>query len=423
MIYAALFFKKARGWLFVALVFSTILGDLANINFLSMETYRGPDRGFEVNLSDLIALSLVIFLILRFPGKLNWLPFNSFWMFLFLMLAIVSTLAAPIKILAAFTLFKLIKVYLIFWCIVNTLRTSVNLKYIRYAMVCIGVLITIIALKQKYVDGLYRIYGPFDHSNTIPLYLNLIMPVLLAWGLADKHLKKWQAVLSIGSALGMVFTVVATSSRAGQALAAGGLLGTLVMANFRAKSVRVAAISVILLLAIAAGGIKAADTIIYRMKHAPKSSEEARDEFNIAARKMARDNPFGVGLNNFSHVLTVTPAYNEHIQVMKNEEQAGVAHHIYLLTAAEMGYPGLAVFVIIITRFALLALRGFWRSRSLEGLLLFGFFLGFCALHVSGFFEWALRITPVTYNFAIVSGISVALFETAQKKKALKLVY
>jgi O-antigen ligase len=144
----------------------------------------------------------------------------------------------------------------------------------------------------------------------------------------------------------------------------------------------------------------------------------ARDEFNIAADKMAHDNIFGVGLNNFSHVLTITPKYNEHIEVMKNEEQAGVAHHIYLLTAAEMGYAGLLVFLVIIARFVFIAFRFFRSSKSIEGSLAFGIGLGFCALHASGFLEWALRITPVTYMFTIICGVlvSIAKYETILEK-------
>jgi hypothetical protein len=418
MAYVAYISPKIRGLLLTALLFSTALGDLANINFISMENYRGPDRGFEVNLTDLFTLSLIAVILVGYPSKVRWFPYNSMWMFAFFVIACISATVAPLKLLAAFTLFKLVKAYILYWCIVNTFRTGVSLKYFWLSLVSIGAFITVIAIKQKYVDGIYRIPGPFDHSNTIPLYINMLMPILLIWGLADKAMKKWEVNASILLALGMVFAVVATSSRAGQAFAGISLLTTLAVANYRAKSLRVSAISVLLLMLIFIGSIKAADTIIHRVKSAPISSEMARDEFNIAADKMAHDNIFGVGLNNFSHVLTITPKYNEHIEVMKNEEQAGVAHHIYLLTAAEMGYAGLLVFLVIIARFVFIAFRFFRSSKSIEGSLAFGIGLGFCALHASGFLEWALRITPVTYMFTIICGVlvSIAKYETILEK-------
>ena len=51
----ALLSSSSRVWkgrLLALLIFSVALGDVSNINFLSMETYRGPERGFEVSLTD-----------------------------------------------------------------------------------------------------------------------------------------------------------------------------------------------------------------------------------------------------------------------------------------------------------------------------------------------------------------------------------
>jgi hypothetical protein len=123
---------------------------------------------------------------------------------------------------------------------------------------------------------------------------------------------------------------------------------------------------------------------------------------------MLRDHPFGVGLNNFSYVLTSHTEYREHFEAMKNEEQAGVCHHIYWLTAAETGYLGLALYLAVIARFAWSALRGARRNQSIRGTLLFGVFLGFGALQASGFYEWAFRLTPVMQLFAIQAAIAVA---------------
>ena len=164
-----------------------------------------------------------------------------------------------------------------------------------------------------------------------------------------------------------------------------------------------------MLLALLIGGFKAANSFLERIKNAPESSEAARVEFNIAAAKMAKDRWLGVGLNNFSRVLTDTPEYREHFSVMANETQAGVAHHIYWLTAAEIGFSGLAIFLILIGRLALIAAWHGLRSGSFEGNLLIGLFFGFMALHLSGFLEWAMRITPVTYLFYINCGICVGL--------------
>jgi hypothetical protein len=73
-----------------------------------------------------------------------------------------------------------------------------------------------------------------------------------------------------------------------------------------------------------------------------------------------------------------------------------------------MGRIGLAAYLVIIFRFMWMALLGALRGRSVENALLFGLFLGAAALHLVGLKEWALRITPPTYMFAITSGLITA---------------
>ena len=406
----------ARGILLAGLIFSTAFGDFANINFMSMETYRGPDRGFEVTLTDLIAGALIIAMLIQYPKRLTWFPYNSGWMLGFFGLACVSTLMAPQKILSAFTLFKFVRIYGVYWCTVNCLRTRIAPQYIWWGLLAIGSFTTLLAMKQMYVDGIHRIPGPFDHSNTLPLYLNLMMPLLLMWGLCARHFKPASVIASVLTALGMTCSVVLTYSRAGMLLAGAGLLGTLTVAALRARSIRVTATLFIVFVAMLVVGIKVADNVIHRFLNAPKSSSEARAEFNQAAAMMVRDHKLGVGINNFSYVLTHTPKYRAHIKVMRYEKQAGVVHHIYWLTAAETGYLGLAVFVIMIARFAWRAGWYGWHSRSLQGILLVALFLGFCTLHASGFLEWAARISPVTYLFAITAGISVGFADIIESQ-------
>lgn len=417
-----------RSWLLSALVFSTAAGDLSNIFFISMENYRGPDRGFEFTLSDLICWGLVLALVTqsfhharlgRYDSiwfKIKWLPFGSFWMFAFFFASCLSTVDAPNALFASFTLFKLIKIYLLYWCIVNCVRITECQRPLFYGFVAIGFFIAAIAFYQKYGHGIYRVSGPFDHSNTIPPYLNQIIPLVLIWTSCYRNLNRFDVLLGVVSSLGMVFSVVATFSRAGVALMGLSLLSVLIFVLWRDRTPRAYAISALLSLTITAGALKATDSFLDRIQNAPKASEDARDEFNRAAEMMLRDHFWGIGLNNFSYVLTHNEKYNAHMYVLANEETAGVCHHIYLLTAAETGYPGLILFLIIISIFVL---RSGWytlRYNTVEGNLLFGIVAGFCSLHVSGFLEWALRITPVFYLFIIQCGLSTAYIESLRER-------
>jgi len=416
--------KRFRPWLLSLLYFTPVIGEMININYYSMETYRGPDRGFEVNLTDLIVWGVTIGLLLKSRKKLTWLPFNSIPLFLFFLACVSSTLVAPLKIVSLFTLWKFAKLYLVYWCLYNLLSPKMGLTFnqVAYGMIGIGYVMLYFALKQKYLEGYYRIHGPFDHSNTIPIFLFQMIPVLMLWVITDRRVPRWQAALGLPAAFGATFAIVATQSRAGAVLIGCSLVAVLGIANVRNFSKRSAVVSLLFGLIAVAGVAKAADTFIDRFQNAPKASEEARDEFNYAAKLMMADRPFtGVGLNNFSRVLTDETKYNSHIVVMANEEQAGVAHHIYLLTGAEMGYTGLFLYLLCMGRFWILALYHGLRQRSVESIYLLGYFVGFGCFHVVGFLEWAFRISPVTYFVAVNSAVIAALAQRVKEGRATQL--
>lgn len=399
---------RARGVLLSVVIATTALGDAANINFASLEVYRGPDRGFEVGLTDMAAWSLAVGLALRFPGRVAWLPYGSLWLAGFFALA-AATAAIGSGLLGAFALFKLARVYAVFWCVANALRAGVSLRWVWRGYLVIAAVITALALWQKYLWGLIRIHGPFDHSNTIPSYLILVIPVVLIWSLCDRGLKASGAVAGLVAVLGMVFANVATLSRAGIALSACAVLAAMAVALVRAPSWRVSAMAVATGLVLLAASLKAADTVVARFYGAPDASAMAREEFNHAAARIAADHPAGIGLNNFAQFLTRHPQYRAHFVAMRYEEQSGVVHNIYLLTAAEMGYAGLALLLVILGRFAWLALRHGLRSHSLEGVLLLGAAIGLGGLYCVSLLEWTLRISPVSYQFAITAGLCVGL--------------
>ena len=400
--------ERKRGLLLGALAASAVLGDAAGINFFSTELYRGPDRGFEVTLTDLLVLALALAVGLKSAKRLRWIPTNTFPMALLFACGVASMFGASSPLLSAFTLFKGLRLYLLYWTVYNAVATGVDMAWIRRGLVAAGLWMTLFAVKQKYIEGLYRIHGTFDHSNGVPLYADLAIPLLLLCAVSDRALDRREALVTLAAALGLVFSVVTTQSRAGTILAGGLVVATLLVARWKAPSRRVTRVSWAVLAILAIGGAMAADTIIRRFQEAPESSEEARKEFNAAARDMARDHALGVGLNNFSRALTENESYHAHLVVMKSEEQGGVAHHIYLLTAAEMGWSALAVFLLVLGRFLVIPAWTGLRTPGFDGGLQIAFALGMMALHTQGLLEWGFRVTPIVYQFLILAAAAMA---------------
>lgn len=416
MAIGAMWFSRLRGYLFSLMICCTVLASHGAINLVSLKLYRGPDRGFEISLTDLVCWALITALVVRFPGRLEWIPRNTWLLLLFFLNACVLAGVSAEPVYTAFSLWKCIRIFLLYWCTANCLKIGMDRRYLWTGSAGAALVVVLFAAVQKYAFHIYRVNGPFDHSNTIPLYANLLLPVLLIFALCDKDLSLPRAVFSLLLCLGLLFAVLSTFSRAGMALSAAIVAAALVWANLRYKWMRVRAATAVLCVLFAVAGVRAAPSILNRFRNAPKSSLEARDEFNEAARMMIADHPFGVGLNNFSYVLTHQETYRQHFEAMKYEEQAGVCHQIYYLTAAETGFVGLALYIALIFRFGFEALWGAWRQRSVYGALLFAIFLGLCALQASGFLEWVFRQTPVMQLFAISMGASVAWTEKKRRR-------
>ena len=414
---AAAWSARLRGWLLVGVILSTALGPRAGFTFLAVQDYRGSDRGLGFTLTDLLALALAMALIIRFPRKLCWAPYNSFWMLAVFVIGCVAAWNAPMPLWGVFALCKWLRVYVVFWCVVNALRLGVSRQYVWLGLVAVGALATVLALEQRFVVGIPRVTALFENANILSAYLNMVLPVLLVWAMCDHRLRGFPSGVSIVVALGMLFSVVATLSRMGMACALFTVLTTLCIANLRLRSRRTLVTTAAVMAALLVGGLAAAPTIRLRVETAPAESWQARQEHNKAAAGMARQALFGVGLNNYSYVLARQVDRNDKGLELAGEkrdqgEQPGFCHHIYWLTAAETGYLGLAVFLVFIFRFLWLAFRHAW-GPSLESALLCGCFLGLCAQHLTGFFEWVLRSTPVLYLFLIICGLCVVLAEAA----------
>lgn len=398
---------KARVWLFAALVFTTVLGDHGNVHLVSLEWYRGPDRGFEVTLTDLIALAMALSLVVRRPARLAWWPYNSGPMLLFFAVACLSAVGSLAPDFSLFTLWKILRAGVLYWVVLNLARTGLPLKGFWRALVALAAFLAGYAFYQKYGQGYYRVPTTFAHSNTVPLFINQVLPLLLAWGLVARA--PWKAILSLGGALAMLFTVVMTFSRAGMVFSLLTVLGLLWYANRRARSPRITIATAVVIGGLGLGGALMAGSIVERFREAPEASRQARDQFNAVADQMAGSRLFGVGINQFSMVGTETPGYRKALTVMANEPQVGVCHHVWRLTAAETGWPGLVIFVWVLLRLLWRSGREALRRRGEEGLAFAALTLGALAIHLGGFYEWVFRTTPIYDLFTICAALAMGL--------------
>ncbi len=418
---ATAFSKKLKYLAVIAMVTSFLFNSQVSINLMSMEHYRGPVRGFEITIADIIAVGLSIGMMLRAGSRIVWRPRFTMLLFAFFVFSIINVYRSEYQVYGWFVIWQLFRMGLMYWCISNFFATEeysrTSIRVLMSAYTVTALILTLIALKQKYLDGIYRIFAFFDHSNTVPSFALFFLCAIMVWVLTDSELKSIPFFIALTSGLGMTVAILATGSRTGILTAAGSLVAALIIANFRKKSTRIKYTTIFLALCMVAGGLVVIDTVIDRFLNAPEESEEARNEFEIAAIMMADDYTTGVGLNQYSEVLTVNEDYRQHITVMKNEEQAGVAHHIYLLTAAEMGWWGMYIFMFLIFLFLLSMFVNGISWKSMEQRLLLALVVGFAAVFAIGMYEWVLRQSPVLYQLTVASAFAQALITRVQNGK------
>jgi hypothetical protein len=299
--------RRYLGWLLALATFLTMYTNSTRIHFISMEEYRGPDRGFEVTLTDLIFLA--VFPLVASKRGVKWLPYNWLALLGYGICCLISTLKAPVPIYAWFTFYKLLKLWLVYWVMANSFRAGLAMEQMAHAYLAIATMMTLVALKQKYLFGMYRIKGTLRSFQHHPHVRHLDFAGALFVGQLQSSIAPMEVLVGVFASLGLMFAVLATQSRAGLILCGLSLLMVVALSNLRFSSRRVRVLTAAILMLAFLGGLKALGTIIKRFESAPEESEIARTEFNIAADLMAKDNFFGVGLNSFSYVLTNQERY------------------------------------------------------------------------------------------------------------------
>jgi hypothetical protein len=399
------------------------------------EAYRGVDRGFAVTLPDLLFFGFFFWLLMGGSHqKLILWPYNSSLWVLLIVISVLSLTGATMPYYGLFTIHKLIRALLLYWVMVNIVQDREDVKVVITALIAAVLFQGWIVFFDKYITRavVNRSVGSFPHPNTLAMYIDLIIPAILAMILADSFTKKGNRWATIALFAGML-CVVFTKSRAALVIMMGALSGVTAISILIKPTARKLGIVFIGFLLLDMVGIAVAPRIIKRFQSAPEASEQTREYFNYAARAMARDNLLGTGINSYSWMLANTDYYwyvypdalnteddlDEFRESKQGQSRLGTAHHIYLLFAAETGWAGMWVFILFISRFYIhnfvLLLKA--RDEYCQAILL-GLLIGFTTLHLQGLLEWIFRQTQVLYLFFVLSGLMVAIGNMMKRESA-----
>ena len=435
--YVLLNFPKYHRLCITLMVFSTCHVKKPFYQELLYRLYRGVDRGFGVSFPDIFFFSFALYLLIKKPYKLRWThPGLVVWWGIILV-SFLSLANAGEPFAGLFSIHKFIRVSILFWVIINIIRSKKDIMAVLHGLVAALAFQGITVMWSKYVTKtvVNRVMGSFNHPNAFAMYVNMIMPVLWAGFMEKIFSKKVAKWAVIGVALGFM-AVIFTKSRACTVLLPA-ILGATTFLCFAMKPTMHK--TGVALVAIIAGSIvigMALPTIIRRFEKAPKESAETRHYFNDAAAAMADDRLFGCGINNYAWALKHTDyywnMYPEGLEAPDPEAfrevefaRLGTCHNIYWFFAGETGYPGMYLLILMYAIFYIQILWGLIRAKDpLSRAVMCGLCTSFALLHVHSKLEWVWRQTQTIYLYFILAGLMVAVgnyskrFNEAKKPKA-----
>lgn len=378
-----------------------------DINFASHELYRGDSRGFEVTAVDVLALSLFVAL----PRPRHASPFRVA-RYAYLVAALVSVTLASYPLFALFSVWKVVRMYFLLAVVNRACDADAWAPTALLRGMMLGVVTqALVALFQRYAWHVHQTPGLFPHQNSMATAVNLVVPVALA--LAVRRGMTWLPASALAAG-----TVAVALSLSRGALTVFVFVTAATYAVFLARRISFRTLTFAVLGMFFAAGliIRAGDTIFERFRSASAVSAEDRLRFNEAASLMLREHRFGVGMNQYSLVLArggyfARVGLDHDVSGQPDGDRfAGIAHNIYWLTLAEMGYLGLFSLFLVLFGPLWLAFRRGWRARGTPtGDLLLALAIGLAGLHATGLLEWVWRQTALSYLFWMVAGMIAAL--------------
>ncbi|MEM1008905.1 MAG: O-antigen ligase family protein [Myxococcota bacterium] len=381
--------------------------------------YRGTSFGINIGVIDAVICALLLRHVLQLPMRdaLFWLQ---------VIFLAWSALGFAIAERPLFVLFEWVKYFKAagFYLLSRALAQGIDrqklIVTIRVIFLSVATLQVLMGFLQ-YRRGVYRLNGSFEHSNDLSIVLNLILPFLFL-SLFEKHTRR-KTIWIWFCFLGSCACVIMTRSRAGWATMFLGvtsmafvLLWKNVGSTFKKRPefqwLTVARVVGVLVVLSSLGVAKFLPNMIRRIQEAPKSSAESRDEHNHHALIMARENVLGVGLNNY--VLATVKRFDKDIDGVNTT----VAHHLYYLTAAETGFIGLVIFLLLPGLLLTRAFIALFQEGTTHSMALF---IGSSTALLQSLFEPVMRHQKPMYLWLFCIVFAWRLLDVNEKRSVVSI--
>jgi hypothetical protein len=434
--------QRVRDLLLVMLVACSPLAERLDINYVSRDWYRGTSRGFEVTVLDVLAICLLLScLLVPRPGerRLYW-PASLGLMLLFFLYACANVAIVEPRLFGLFELERMVRGFIVVLAVAFYVRSERELKWFVLGVALLLMFQGLLAVKQRYLEGLHRVPGTLIESNSLSVLLVTTTPVMIA--ALTSNLPKWLKLACAGAVPLALVAEILTISRAGIAVMGMVLAGvTVCTARFRVTP-RTLAIAAVVAVGFAGLLAKSWKTLQARFSESTMDQEygnkqnQGRGYYIRMATTIAKAEFFGVGLNNWSYWVSNRhgPAEGYRFVPYKGTErapsdivppdsnvemaQAAPAHSLLALTLGELGIPGLVIFVLLWLRCFQMGMCFLWpRTPDPMRRLGVGILFGLGGMFLQCLTEWVFRHLPLYYTVHCMLGVLMALYYIRRQEK------
>jgi hypothetical protein len=372
-----------------------------SVSIVSWAFWPGYVKGLIVALPDLLALGLLLSTPKR-PIRYGVLVALGFYIIAVLASMFVSDLPFASFMYA----WQLMRVGLVAAAVARISVDSNAPRHIVYGL-CYGIIFQAgFSVYQHFVQGMAQAPGTMGHQNLLGMMSHFALLTALALILAGDR----SVILKAGVGAALV-TITFTASRGTLGFAGAGIAILAALSLLRrptAKKMRVVGAGIVLVLVIAPVAY-----FTLQNRFAQSSVEGTYDEraaFERAARAMWTDHPFGVGSNEYV-VTANTRGYSDRAGVIWNSaSRSANVHNVYLLIAAETGWPGVVAFLLLYVTAVLVGFRAAWsKPVSYDSELALGSVAALLTIAMHNFFEWIFVVEFTQYLFGIMLGLTMGL--------------
>lgn len=401
-----------RKWAYAAVGILPFTINAINLDaaLISWAGWPGYAKGIILTLLDTLALAL---LATRGHPFRN-LPFLGL-VVAYMLAATLSVAFSSTAMSSSFYAFQLLRVLIVFAAVASFVGQPGAIRWLAFGLAGGAIFQASVTLYQT-LSGAIQASGTMGHQNLLGMMLHFVTIPLLALMLARERSK----LIALGVLAGL-FSVSMGASRGSVGFAAIGIgliVGLSLLRGSSEHKWKIVGIGALALAVIAPLAMGSFDRR-FEAKPLQEGVYDERAAFERAANMMWSENPMGVGANQYV-IVANTGGYSERAGVVwTHGSRSANVHNLYLLVAAETGWPGLLTLLSLLGWTIFRGLRfAFENRRDPRGDVVLGATVAIITCAAHGLYEWVFVTYQAQYVFAIALGVIAGLIRQRDLERA-----